>query len=138
MSNKLGLYPGSFNPFHDGHRDILKKALNVFDLVIIAVGINPDKEDLTLEELNPIPRELLEDRRIKLIHFRTLLADVVAEHKPTAIIRGLRNGQDFEYEKTQQYWNEDLGCKAPTVYFISDRILTHISSSAIRAVGRFK
>ena len=135
--SKVGLYTGSFNPWHDGHYDVLKKALQVFDLVIIAVGVNPEKEP-GLPHLTRIPQEIQEDRRVNVILFHDMVVDVIDRWKPTAIIRGLRNGQDLEYERTQQYWNEDLGCKIPTVYFVSDRKLVHISSSAIRAVRKFR
>ena len=64
--------------------------------------------------------------------------DAIAPYKPTAIIKGLRNSADFEYEKIQQYWNEDLGMKIPTIYIISNRNLTHISSSAIRAIEKIR
>ncbi len=67
-----------------------------------------------------------------------LLVDFVKDVGASAVIRGIRNGQDLEYERTQQYWNEDLGIRVPTVCFITDRKLVHISSSAIRAVEKVK
>jgi pantetheine-phosphate adenylyltransferase len=136
---KIAVYPGSFNPWHKGHEDILAKALLVFDKVVIAQGINPDKN---FHDVN-IPSKLYGTHgpRIQLAKFRGLLADFIKNESGfefVAVIRGLRNGQDFEFERTQQYWNEDLGLQIPTVYFIADRELTHISSSAIRAVEVFK
>lgn len=135
---KLAVYPGTFNPWHDGHRDVLKNALKVFDQVIIAVGINPEKRIQASTSVLEIAKEYESDTRITVVSFSTLLKDFAQQAGATAIVRGLRNGQDFELEKTQQYWNEDLGCKIPTAYFISDRNLVHISSSAIRAVEKFK
>ena len=136
---KTALYPGSFNPWHDGHADVLKKALKAFDRVVIAVGINPDKGS-QIDSVNRIPEEIHDDHRVLVVAFDTLLVDLVRDSsfEITAVVRGLRNGQDLEFERAQQYWNEDLGLKIPTVYFVTDRKLVHISSSAIRAVGKFK
>lgn len=140
------VYPGSFNPFHEGHIDILKKALKVFDEVTVAVGFNPEKEDRTrlsgrvrlvggmIDELIADNPEY-ENKVIDVCYFTGLLKDFV-KNKDAAIIRGLRNGHDLQYEMNQQYWNEDLGMTNPVVFFITDRSLSHISSSAIRMVNK--
>lgn len=137
---KTVVYPGSFNPWHDGHADVLKKALKVFDRVIVAVGYNPEKDNGDAVVLNQIPLDVLDDRRVMAVSFSTLLVDFIKHYniEINAVVRGLRNGQDLEFERVQQYWNEDLKIKIPTVYFVTDRKLVHISSSAIRAVGKFK
>lgn len=127
---KIAVYAGSFNPWHKGHEDILKKALNIFDKVYIMQGYNPSK----LEQKDK--RFLCEcskyGDRVECGIFNGLLSEAIKAIKPDALIRGLRNGYDLEYEANLQYWNEDLGVSCPTVYFICDRNLTHISSSSIR------
>ena len=104
---KKAIYPGSFNPWHEGHQNILDKAKKIFDKVDIAVY---GKD------------------------FTGLLSDYLKGKNYVAIVRGLRNGYDLQYEQNQQYWYEDLGIKIPVVYFITDRTLGHISSTAIRTV----
>lgn len=138
---RTAIYPGSFNPWHQGHEDILKKALQVFDKVIIAKGFNPEKDTLdSCVKASEIIKEVQQTYQDKVDYamFSCLLVDYVDELDVVAVIRGLRNGHDLQYEMNQQYWNEDLGLKIPTVYFICDRSLSHISSSAIRAVEKFK
>ena len=146
---KIAIYPGSFDPMHKGHVDIIKKALLIFDHVIIAKGVNPDKsrdkDFMTfsfLDETKDVLRKINKNHdKITLTEFDGLLKDFIEEtikkgggFTTYAIIKGLRNGQDFEYEKNQLYWNEDLGIDVPTFYVISDRGNCHISSSAINSL----
>lgn len=148
---KVGMYPGSFNPWHKGHTDILLKALKVFDKIIVCKMVNPEKaaeakmvdlQALSLQVAKDIPEELH-----KRVVFHMTVETLVETSKqsfytnfikvyPTAIIRGLRNGMDLEYEMNQQYWNEDLGLEIPWLLFITDRGLAHVSSSAIRNVEK--
>jgi pantetheine-phosphate adenylyltransferase len=140
---KVAIYPGSFNHYHEGHRDVVGQALKIFDQVIIAVGTNPSKKgDGGMNGYTSVRNAEgygINNGCLKLVIFSGLLADYIKDankqdRKIHAVIRGLRNGQDFEFEKIQQYWNEDLLIGIPTLYFISDRKLVHISSSAIKMV----
>lgn len=139
---KTAVYPGSFNPWHDGHSDILRKALKVFGRVIVARGVNPDKltSDYSFESLYDFSNfgHEISKGSVEIKEFHGLLVNFVVECNASAVIRGLRNGSDLQYEQNQQYWNEDLGLIVPTVYFICDRTLSHISSSAIRAIEKVK
>ncbi len=135
---RRAIYPGSFSPWHAGHEDVLKKALKVFDQVVIAVGINPEKSQDNLKALASIPEYLHDDKRIAIVPFADMLPDLVKRMDGAVVIRGLRDGRDLDVEKTQQYWYEDLGLEVPIVYFVTDRKLVHISSSAIRMVERAK
>lgn len=131
---KIAVYPGSFNPWHDGHRDVLTNALTVFDKVIIAVGHNPDKPDVSQEAFDLLTTRFGGNGRIEVRLLTGFLADFTKEVQAVAVVRGLRNPTDFTYEQNQQYWNEDLGMRCPVVYFISKRNMTHMSSTMIRQV----
>jgi pantetheine-phosphate adenylyltransferase len=133
--SSLGIYPGSFNPWHEGHEDILKKALLIFDKIIILQGHNPNKIESKDNEFLKMCENY---PNVETGFFSGLLAEAVKDIKPSGIIRGLRNGYDLEYEINMQYWNEDLGVICPFVYFITDRKYGHISSSAIRELKGFK
>lgn len=149
---KVAIYPGSFNPFHEGHLDVIKQALKLFDKVVIAKGLNPEKPSVVSPLTFSSPSVMMElkalnekEDKVPYESFMGLLKDYIENSivhsdgiMEYAVIKGLRNGQDLEYEKNQQYWNEDLGIEIPFFYIISDRKYCHISSSAIRGLAKFR
>ena len=152
---KRAIYPGSFNPWHKGHSDILRKALDVFDEVIVAIGRNPDKsgdpeqggvnvqaaaEGLLLNSV--LRLEFPDTTSITVKIFDGLLVNFAPKWGVQNIIRGLRSGYDLDYEAQQMYWHEDLAelyGQPPLnfIYFMCDRGLSHVSSSAIRGIQSF-
>lgn len=135
---KIGIYTGSFNPFHAGHADILLKASKVFDKIIVARGNNPIK-DCSRKVNDLSEHSIFKIINGEFIEYEGLLADYLNSRKDIcAVIKGLRNADDFQYEKIQQYYNEDLGINLPIVFFISDRSVQHISSSGLREIEKIK
>lgn len=137
----IAVYPGSFNPWHAGHKDVLNQAIKTFDKVIVAIGRNPEKESLIelanrAKKIEQSIAELPLGLKIEIVSFSGLFRDFIQDGDYNVIIKGIRNIQDFEYEKNQQYWNEDLGIKIPTFYVIADRKLAHVSSSALRSIKK--
>lgn len=142
MSNikkTLGIYPGSFNPFHCGHLDVLRQAQNTFDEVIIAIGKNSEKENVTKE---PFPIGHVCFEKVKVVEFSGLLSDYLNrvdyenEGSKVFLIRGLRNGDDLQYEQNQLQFIKEMYPSLMTVFFICDKKLEHISSSALRALKK--
>ena len=131
---KIALFPGSFNPFHAGHLNILKKAEQTFDKIIIAVGQNTQKSNT--KQRFKLPRNL---SSYEIIHYSGLLTDCIRSvHYPVTVIRGLRNTQDFEFENMQLRYLQDTMPEVNIVYFIPDREFLHISSSGIRSLQSIK
>lgn len=133
---RTALYPGSFNPWHDGHTDVLRKACRIFDIVLICQMENPMKQKSA-----PLDKTKIQGfgtKNFDVVYHSGLMVDAVDEHHCDAVIRGLRNGNDLEYEANLMYWNQELGLKVPVVCFITEQHLSHISSSALRALGEHK
>ena len=92
---KIALFPGSFNPFTIGHANIVSRALNLFDKVIIGIGINSEKSQENIaKNLKEIEDRYANEPRVKVITYTTLTADVVEKENATCIIRGIRNNVD--------------------------------------------
>lgn len=125
---KVAIYPGSFNPFHKGHYNILMKAEKIFDKVIIARGINPEKSSSQC----PLP-DIISSKPVLL--YGGLLTDFISElvmYDNITVIRGLRNAVDLQYEMNQYRFLQDLMPEIQVVSIFCDKEYEHISSSAIR------
>jgi len=143
-SYRVGIFPGSFNPFHKGHLDILMQAIEQFDKVIIAVGTNPDKKKGSINRVETIKLQLKDfynlEGRVKVEEFSGFLVDYVHKKElvphftSVSIIRGLRNASDLEFETTQARVIQDQKPDVKTVFFLTNRGFEHVSSSMIRAL----
>jgi pantetheine-phosphate adenylyltransferase len=135
----IAIYPGTFDPITMGHLDIVDRALNLFDKVIIAVAINPGKTPLfTLEErLAMIKKCFPEDySRIEADTVTGLLVDYALQRKAKAIIRGLRAVSDFDYEFQLALMNRKLVREVDTLFLMPGFRWIYISSSIIKDAAR--
>jgi pantetheine-phosphate adenylyltransferase len=135
MSLKIAVYPGTFDPFHNGHLEIVKRALGTFDRIIIALGLNPEKDIVfTLEErLDMIAKSVDGDARIECDSFDGLLVRYAERKKAQAIIRGLRAVSDFEYEFQLALMNRKLSRNIETFFLMTAHRYLYVSSRIIKA-----
>lgn len=135
---KRAIYPGSFNPITNGHLDVLKRALKVFDEVIILVAVNPSKvSKFSVEERVQMIEEATKGMKgVKVDSTSGLSVTYAKEHGATCLIRGLRAVTDFEYEFTLAASNEFIDDSIDMVFFMSHAETSFISSSSIDELYR--
>lgn len=135
MSEKVAVYPGTFDPFHNGHLEIIRRALGTFDRIIVALGLNPEKETIfTLEErFDMIQNSIDGDPRIQCDSFEGLLVRYAEKKKAQAIIRGLRAVSDFEYEFQLALMNRKLSRNIETFFLMTAHRYLYVSSRIIKA-----
>lgn len=133
-----GLFPGSFDPFTLGHADIVRRALSLFDEVVIAVGHNENKAGwMPVEErVSTIRRLYADEPRVMVESYTGLTVDFAREHGITAIIRGVRTTADFEYEMQMADVNRQL-TGIETILLPASPQLASLSSSVIRELAHF-
>jgi len=130
---KIAIYPGSFDPITLGHIDILKRALEVFDEVIILVAVNPKKNSrFPLEtKLKMIKESVKEFKNVKVDSYEGLTVEYAKKHNAKCLIRGLRAVSDFEYEFELSEANNFIDSKIDMVFFMARQNTTFISSSTV-------
>lgn len=137
--HRRAVYPGSFNPVHHGHADIMRRAARVFDELIVAVYERPDKPDLfsTEERIAFIQSEIdrLELNNVKVASFSGLLVNYVQDMDAFVIVRGLRVFSDFEFEFRMALANHRLAPDIEVVSFIASENTIHLSSSTVREIA---
>ena len=132
---KKAIFPGSFDPFTIGHKDIVEQALNIFDEIIIAVGKNPSKSCMFSlnDRISFIKKSLDANSKIKIESYSDLTTGFCESKNVKFLIRGLRNTNDFIFEKDIKDM-QDTFSKVKTVYFISGQNFSYVSSSLVRDV----
>jgi len=130
---KLAIYPGSFDPVTNGHLDILKRALKIFDKVIVAVGENPNKAYLfSAKERQEMLKEVIKQPNVEVAHLKGLLMDFAKKRRATAIIRGLRAVSDFDYEFQTALMNRKLCSDIETVFIMTRGMYSYLSASIVK------
>jgi pantetheine-phosphate adenylyltransferase len=132
----LAVYPGSFDPITNGHLDIIARGLSVFDEVVIAILVNPEKRPLfTPEERVAIVRETYAgDPRVRVDTFSGLLVDYAVKVGASVIVRGLRAISDFEFEFQMALMNRRLNARIETVFMMPAESYSYLSSRLVKEV----
>ena len=139
---KIAVYPGTFDPITNGHIDVIKKSLKVFDKLIVATTDNEDKNySFSIEErIDIINNSLFKDlkfskKRINVTSFNNLTIEFCKKYKATSIIRGLRAVSDFEYEFQLAGMNKKLNSNIETMFLMSDVENQIISSKFVKEIA---
>ena len=137
---KRAVYPGMFDPIHNGHLDLIERSLRIFDELIVAVVANPSKQPLfevkeRLEMIDESTANLGVGPHLRIVSFDGLLIDLVARERADCIVRGIRAVSDFEYEFQMALMNRKLRSTVETVFLMPHEKYTYISSRLIKEVS---
>lgn len=145
---RVGLYPGTFDPIHNGHVDVIKRATHVVDHLIIAVAINIGKDPLfsldervelvELESKRLMDGNHVNGSRLEVMPFDSLLVDFAREVGAAVIVRGLRAVSDFEYEFQMAATNKRLDPKLETIFLMASETNQFISSRFVKEIGKLR
>lgn len=136
---KKCVFAGTFDPPTIGHKDVIEKALKIFDSVTVAVMINPEKSCLFTEEerVSLLNKMYENDPRVKVRSFGGAAVDLLREENTPFYVRGVRDCIDFEYENRNRYASEKLMPELVTVYIPAEQCDLHVSSSLVRNSVKF-
>ncbi|MEM9292720.1 MAG: pantetheine-phosphate adenylyltransferase [Acidobacteriota bacterium] len=136
MTRRIAIYPGSFDPLHNGHRDLIQRCVKIFDEVVVAVLRNEEKKPLfsTDERVAMISDELSVHPNCRVERFSGLLVDFVEEQNASCVVRGLRAVSDFEYEFQMALMNKRLNPRVETLFMAPKEDYTFLSSRLVKEV----
>jgi pantetheine-phosphate adenylyltransferase len=135
----VGLIPGSFDPFHNGHLEVVERASHIFDEIVVAAIRNPQKSEALFdldERRDMIAESLAHLANVRIVSISTLLVNVAKDVNATAIVRGLRAVSDFETEMQMAQMNRSLS-GVETLFLPSSSTLSFIASRLLREVARY-
>ncbi|MGI9392616.1 MAG: pantetheine-phosphate adenylyltransferase [Parvibaculales bacterium] len=139
---KIAIYPGSFDPLTLGHIDILTRAMKLVSKMIIAIGVNPDKKPLfsTEERIDFIKKDITPLAQkagieLEICYFEGLLMDLAREKEASFILRGLRNGDDYDYEFSMAATNQRINAGVETIFLLPSPERKFLSSHLVRQVA---
>lgn len=133
---KVAVYPGSFDPITNGHLDIIHRALEFVDELIIAILVNPDKKPLfsVKERMDLIRSVLKSNQRVRIDQFDGLLVDYVSKRKARIVLRGLRAVTDFDYEFQMALMNRRLAPEIETIFLVPAEQYSYVSSRLVKEI----
>ena len=137
LSPRVAVYTGTFDPIHLGHLDIIERGCRLFDRLIVAVGINPDKATLfSIEERVELIRKVTSEfDNVEVMPFTGLAVHFVREVGARIMLRGLRTLSDMEYEFTMSLMNRNLDPAIETAFLMAKEQYSHVSSSLLRQIA---
>ena len=140
MNERIGVYPGTFDPITLGHMDIIRRGAKLVDRLVIGVTTNPSKSPMfTLDErMAMVRREVAAvDGMVSVVAFDSLLMDFAEREGASMIVRGLRAVADFEYEYQMAGMNQQLNDRIETVFLMADVSLQPIASRLVKEIARY-
>ncbi len=133
---KTAVFPGSFDPFTKGHEELVRRAVPLFDKIIIAIGINSQKKYLfsLAQRTEWIEKVFANEPKVIVDTYEKLTAHYCSDVGANYLLRGLRNASDFDYEKTISQLNAMVGDDLETIFLISEPQYSHFSSTIVREI----
>lgn len=137
---KIAIFPGSFDPYTKGHDDIVRRSLAMFDEIYVGIGYNSSKNkryfdiDYMVEKIESV---YVDEPRVKVITYNELTANLAKKLEAQAVVRGLRNTTDFEYENSISQINRHLNAELETIFLITSPEFASVSSTIIREVHKY-
>lgn len=137
-AKKVAVFPGSFDPFTIGHHSLVIKAMPLFDKIIVAVGQNSTKQALfnLQKRIDALVKLYKDQDKIEIVTFTGLTVDLCKQHNATFILRGLRNGTDFDYEKAIAHMNKRMKNEIETLFLLTEPEHECISSTIVREIHK--
>ena len=136
---RVGVYPGTFDPITLGHLDIIRRGAHLVDRLVIGVTTNPSKEPMfsVAERMEIVRRETSDIAGVTVVEFDSLLMDFAESQGASLILRGLRAVADFEYEYQMAGMNQQLNDRIETVFLMADVSLQPIASRLVKEIARY-
>ena len=136
---RIGVYPGTFDPITLGHLDIIRRGVHLVDRLVIGVTTNPSKEPMftVAERIAMVEREVADVPQVSVVEFDSLLMDFAEAQGAGLILRGLRAVADFEYEYQMAGMNQQLNERIETVFLMADVSLQPIASRLVKEIARY-
>ncbi len=136
---KKCVFAGTFDPFTTGHESVVNRCLELFDEVVVAILINPEKHAFfSMEERMGFIKKIFgKDKRVRVISYGGIVADLLKEENTKFYVRGIRNSTDYDYETTQTYASESFNKDMIVLYLPTPQKFLHVSSTLVKTCIKF-